>query len=128
MKANFLPLGLALIIIGGILTIGFIGFGPPLVLAGILFVLMDRLAFRPSRVLPILIGALAGLIGWYCLLPLGCTTSAGLVGGSVVENTSCSTILGVPGLGGLGAAIVGFVVGIGVWALAKRHIEVASPR
>jgi hypothetical protein len=63
-----LPLGMALIIIGGIFTIGFIVFGPPLVLAGILLMLLDRLWLHPSSLVPVLIGGTAGLIAWYCLL------------------------------------------------------------
>ena len=119
MKHQLLPIGLGFVAVGAILTLGLLGLGPALVLVGTLLALIDRARLHPSRVMVVLIGGLAGIIGWYCTLPLGCTTTATTVGGATVGSTSCMSIVGVPSSGGW-ALIAGGVVGLGAGVLAAR--------
>jgi len=94
--------GVVLIAPGLVLTVGFIGLGPVLVLLGILLILIRRAWVLPSRGMSILIGVVAGLTAWYYVLPLGC------------DATACSTLLGLPSPGGGWALLAGCVVGLGV--------------
>ena len=119
MKHQLLPIGLGFVAVGAILTLGFLGVGPALVLVGILLALIDRARLHPSRAMVVLIGGLAGIIGWYCALPLGCTTTATTVGGATVGGTSCTSIVGLPSSGGW-ALMAGGVIGLGAAVVAAR--------
>ena len=113
--------GTALIVVGLVLTVGFIGLGPALVLLGVLLVLIRRARVLPSKIMTALIGGMAGLVAWYCVLPLGCTTTdigdstLSRLGSSVVtqhSTTVCSTVFGLPSPGGGWALVIGSVIGL----------------
>jgi len=101
--------GVVLIAAGLVLTFGFIGVGLALILLGMLLILIRRAWVLPSRGVSIFTGGVAGLIAWYCVLPLGCTT------------TACSTLLGLPSPGGAWALLAGSVIGLGV-GLFTGHV------
>jgi uncharacterized membrane protein len=126
MKDDLLPIGLGLILVGAALTVAFIGFGPPVVLIGILLVLLDRDRIRSSQLVAVLIGGVAGLVAWYLVLPLGCTTTAVPLGSTTVASASCTTLLGVPSPGGLWALIAGSVVGFAAGMFTARRIAKAT--
>jgi len=107
--------GVVLIAAGLVLTFGLIGLGPALLLLGILLIVIRRAWVLPSRGMSILIGGVAGLIAWYCVLPLGCTT------------TGCSTLLGLPSPGGAWALLAGGVIGLGVGLLTAHATKDHGP-
>lgn len=129
--------GTALIVAGIVLTFGFIGVGPALLLLGVLLILIRRARVLPSRVMTILIGGVAGLIAWYCMLPLGCTTTdvgdvtlSGLGPPVLVQHstTMCSTAFGLPSPGGGWALVVGCVIGIGVAIFTAHATHIDADR
>jgi hypothetical protein len=124
--------GVALIVAGVVLTFGFIGVGPALVLLGILLILVRRARVLPSKIMTILIGGVAGLIAWYCVLPLGCTTTdigdstLSRLGSSVFiehSTTVCSTAFGLRSPGGGWALVIGCVIGLGVGVLTAHAAQ-----
>ena len=128
--------GTALIVAGLVLTFGFVGFGPVLILLGVLLILIRRArVLLPSRVMSLLIGGLAGLIVWYCLLPLACTTTQGGDLASNLESlvrlrshTTCSTVFGLTSPGGGWALVIGCVIGLGVGVLTAHVAQLHGVR
>jgi hypothetical protein len=81
-----------------------------LVLLGILLFLVRRQRVLPTKLRAVVMGLLAGLIGWYCLLPLGCTTSSVPRGPDLSDVTTCTTLFNLPSPNALWAIVVGCLI------------------
>jgi hypothetical protein len=113
--------GWTLVVLGGLLTFGFIGFGPPLILAGFLCLLIRRQRVLPSTLQAVVMGLIAGVIGWYCLIPLGCTSRAIRTGfPDVAGTTTCTTLFNLTPPGDRVAVAAGCLAAIVVAVVSAR--------
>lgn len=86
-------IGISLVMAGIILTVGFIGFGPLLILIGFALALVGLSATPRSRFATVSIALALGLVAGYLLAPLSCSDVpvTGFAGPDA--GSSCTTLL-----------------------------------